>query len=265
VHNRWGGKAHFFFDRLTILFGDGVFPFSEGVRRFLLDEVHLPPKYLKETIYIGIELDRWCITDCNVLQTKRTELGLPENAQVLMSVGALSEQKGLEYSLQAVSQMTGEYPLLQYLIVGDGPLRKSLEALAQDLGLADHVCFLGVRDDVPELMNITDILVLPSLWEGLPQVAVEAMAASTPVVASAVDGVPEVVQDGVTGILIPPRDEVALCGALLEMLRDPGLRVRMGQAGRLRAEHEFSVERMIERYDRVYQNYWHRVQGENGK
>jgi glycosyltransferase involved in cell wall biosynthesis len=115
------------------------------------------------------------------------------------------------------------------------------------------VVFAGHRTDVPEILQALDIFVLPSNWEGLPNAVLEAMAAGLPVVATRVGGVPEVVVEGQTGILVPPRDPNALADALLTLLRDPNLRRRMGQAGRQRVQEYFSVDQMVSKTETLYE------------
>jgi len=132
------------------------------------------------------------------------------------------------------------------VIAGDGVQRGDLEDQTQALGLADAVVFAGFRTDVPALLRAADVFVLPSLLEGLPNTALEAMSVGLPVVATRVDGVPEAVVDGETGLLVPPEDSAALAEALGKLLAEPGTRSAMGEAGRLRAETEFSVERMLD-------------------
>jgi glycosyltransferase involved in cell wall biosynthesis len=138
------------------------------------------------------------------------------------------------------------------MIAGDGPLRPGLEKLADALGISDHIEFLGWRDDTAEVLSHMTIFCLPSVWEGFGIVLLEAMLARKPVVASNVGGVPEVVEDGRTGVLVPVGDVDALARALTSLLLDDGLAARMGEAGRARVEKDFSFAKMIEEYERLY-------------
>ncbi|MFN3477058.1 MAG: glycosyltransferase, partial [Candidatus Methylomirabilales bacterium] len=137
------------------------------------------------------------------------------------------------------------------LIVGEGPLRPSLEQLSQELGLA-RCRFTGFREDIPNLLWLMDVFALPSILEGLPQVLLEALAAARPVVATRIDGITEVVQHGTTGLLVPPQDPTALADAIILLLKDQGLARRLGEAGRKLVEDRFALSRMIEKVDRFY-------------
>jgi glycosyltransferase involved in cell wall biosynthesis len=137
--------------------------------------------------------------------------------------------------------------------VGDGPLRNSLEQLAQALGVSDHVAFLGTRSDVPALLQQVTIGVNSSQNEGFPNAIIEYMAANLPVVATNVGGVPELVIDGETGTLVPSDNPSALADALLYLLRTPVVARRMGAAGRRRVEEHFTAQRMVRETEAVYE------------
>jgi glycosyltransferase involved in cell wall biosynthesis len=138
------------------------------------------------------------------------------------------------------------------VVVGDGPERAQLEALAGQLGLADRVHLAGHQQDVRPWLAALDVLVLSSDWEGMPNALLEAMAAGLPIVATAVGGVPEVVVDGATGLLVPPGDPSALAEAITRLLRDPDLRRTMGQAGRARVERRFSINETVRLTEELY-------------
>jgi glycosyltransferase involved in cell wall biosynthesis len=168
-------------------------------------------------------------------------------------VARLHRQKGLGDLLAAVAWVRERVPDVRLLLIGEGELRDELEAQARALGLSGAVIFAGIRTDVAEIVAALDIFVLPSLWEGTSNAVLEAMAAGLPIVATAVGGTPEVVVDGVTGLLVPPRDPSALAGALVTLLQDADLRHRMGRAGRERVKQYFSLERMVRRTEALYE------------
>jgi glycosyltransferase involved in cell wall biosynthesis len=143
-------------------------------------------------------------------------------------------------------------PNVHFVVVGDGPLRAEVEAEIAARGLTDHVHLTGLRRDVPDLMHSFDLFALSSLWEGLPRVLPQAMAAGLPIVATAVDGNAEAVTDGVNGFLTPPGNPQAFAEALLDLLADPELAARMGQAGLHRVE-EFSARKMVSDIEALYQ------------
>jgi len=178
----------------------------------------------------------------------RQELRL-EKASVLTFVGRFAPPKDPLTLLEAVKKL----PEGVLLLVGDGELRPLVERSIRELGLVDRVRLLGQRSDVPRILATSDIFVLSSRWEGLPYTIIEAMMAGLPVMATRVGGVPELVEDGVTGFLIPPKDPDALAKALQKLLNDPELRKRMGQASREKALKEFTLDRMLRETEKVYQ------------
>jgi glycosyltransferase involved in cell wall biosynthesis len=157
----------------------------------------------------------------------------------VLSVGRLRAPKDFLTLVRAVSQL--EPGAVRLRIAGDGPDRPQLVAEIERLGLADVIELLGTSGDIGALLGAADVFVLASASEGLPMSVLEAMAAGTPVVASQVGGMPELVNDGETGVLVPPGDPAALAAALARLAADPALRGRFGAAGRRRAEAEFSL------------------------
>lgn len=160
--------------------------------------------------------------------------------------------KGLRYLLDALTALAPEFPDLRLEIAGDGSLRSSLDQESRRLGIADRVTFLGWQPDLPSIMAGWDIFVMPSLDEGFPVAAMEAMAAGLPIVASAVGGLPELVQNGVTGFLVPAAVPAAITQRLRELIQDGRKRQAMGIAGRQHVLGDFPVSRMIEQTLAVY-------------
>ncbi len=180
----------------------------------------------------------------------RSALGIPVGAPLIVTAGRLEAQKGLPHLLDAFALVRRELPAARLLIVGDGPERSALVAQADRLGVRDVLHLPGWRSDVPRLIHAGDVFCLASLWESFGLVLVEAMAMCRPVVASRVDGIPEVVVDGETGLLVPPAQPRPLAEALAKVLRDPTLAERLGRAGRLRAAAQFALEPLIARFSR---------------
>jgi len=166
----------------------------------------------------------------------------------------LSEQKGLPYLIEAAKIVCAAEEKIRFLLAGDGPLRAELEAQAREAGLGDRFTFLGYRSDIPQLVSCFDLYVLSSLWEGLPLCLIEALAIGKPIVATRVGGNPELVQEGVNGYIVPPRDPAALAERVLQLYRDDALRRRMGEANVKRFQEEFSLETMIRQYTELYQS-----------
>jgi glycosyltransferase involved in cell wall biosynthesis len=161
--------------------------------------------------------------------------------------------KGIEYFLDAAAIVASRFPDVRFLIVGDGANRSQLQERSQKLGLDQRVVFTGFRTDVPELLSEATLSVLPSLSEGLSNSLLESMAAGVPVIAAKVGGNPEIVEHGVSGLLVPPRDAAALAGAMSNLLADADLTSRLGQAGRRRVSELFSMERSVGETERFYE------------
>jgi len=172
--------------------------------------------------------------------------------RVIGTAGRLVPIKGIVYLVHALAVLRAEFPDLRLEIAGSGPERPALENEVQLLGLADCVTFLGWRADIVRAMTRWDVFVLPSLAEGFGITALEAMAAGLPIVATAVDGIPELVEDGRTGWLVPPGDPAALAERLHVLLLDPEQRRAMGAAGRARAQEHFSIDRMVTGISKIY-------------
>jgi glycosyltransferase involved in cell wall biosynthesis len=169
-------------------------------------------------------------------------------------VGRLVYQKGHEYLVQAMQTLARQFPTLQAVICGEGPLRGQLEAQVGRLGLEKSVHLLGNRLDIGRCLSAADIFVLPSRWEGLPVALLEAMDAGLPVVATRVEGVEEVVEDGEQGVLVPPEDARVLADSIGQLVLEPDRRARMGAAARARIRATYTTDIMCEKYLSLIQN-----------
>ena len=216
---------------------------SEAVRQVLLHSGI--PKHRVQTVYSGVDVDRFT----HVLEVPPL---FPPGTRVIGTVGHLAGHKGHRYLLQATQVLLQSEPRLGVVIAGTGALRATLEAQATDLGITEHVCFTGFREDILPLIQSFEIFVFPSYLEGLGTSILDAMALGKPVVATRAGGIPEVVQDGVTGILVPPRDPAALAHALLYLLRHPQEGKTLGVAGRQRVHQGFTAEQMASGTIQVY-------------
>ncbi len=179
-------------------------------------------------------------------------LGISDDAYVIGTVGALTEEKGHKYLLQAVSNLRKTIPGVVCLLVGDGPERARLESMAQELGIADGVVFAGRRDDVPSLLPRFDLFVLPSLSEGLPMALLEAQAARVPAIATGVGAIPTVIQDGITGLVVPPGDARSLADAILCSQGDTDKARDRALKGYERVREHYSAEKMAQEYLELY-------------
>ncbi len=181
----------------------------------------------------------------------RAELGLPPHAPVAAIVAALRPEKNHELFLRVAARVVQTLPTAKFLVVGDGPRRAELEQLAQHLGLADAVQFLGTRGDVHELLSVVDVAVLTSHMEANPVSLLEALASETPVLAPRVGSIPDVVEHGAWGLLAPAHDENAFSEHLVDLLAHPARAQAMGAAGRRRVLAEYSLEAMVAGYQNL--------------
>ncbi len=180
------------------------------------------------------------------------EWGADDDEAVVGAIGSLTPVKGHTDLLEAAARVVARLPRTRFVLVGDGPSRPALEALARQLGLADRVVLAGVRADVARVLASFDVVALPSHTEGLSNVLLEAMAMARPVVATAVGGNPDVLRDGASGRLVPARDPAALAAGLAGMIEHPEAARRMGREARRDVELRFSLARMVEGYESLY-------------
>jgi glycosyltransferase involved in cell wall biosynthesis len=186
------------------------------------------------------------------VRQQREALGIPADAPIVGTVGRLHRQKGHWILIQATREIVRKIPNVHVLLVGDGPLRKRLEKLSQSLGLGESIHFLGARRDAFDIMAILDVFVLPSLWEGLPYSLLEALALGKPVVATATDGIPEVVVHGESGLLVSPGDPQGLAIAVLQLLNNNAYAETLGRKGRERVVRTFGLDRMVRETSELY-------------
>jgi glycosyltransferase involved in cell wall biosynthesis len=172
---------------------------------------------------------------------------------VIGAIAVLRPQKALSTLLEACATLRSSHPDLRVLIAGDGEERESLERLARTLGLERTVDFLGLRNDVPDVLAALDVSVSSSDYEGTPLALMESMEAGVPIVATRVGGTPDLIDDGVHGLLVPPRDPGALAAAVGELLADPRRRGEMGRLARERRRSEFDIEVAAERFGALYE------------
>ena len=227
---------------------DHVITISEGIRQVLLseglaaDRVSCVRSAVDATPYLApVDRAAFC-----------AEFGLPADALVAGVVAQLIPRKGHRYLLAALLALLACHPRLKVLIFGQGPLEAELRAEVEAAGLAGAVHFTGFRHDLPRWLGGLDLLVHPADMEGLGVSLLQASAAAVPIDTSRAVGLPEAVQDGVTGILCPPGDVAALGAAIDRLAGDPALRARYGAAGRARILAEFSIDAMVDGNLRIY-------------
>jgi glycosyltransferase involved in cell wall biosynthesis len=242
------GRFYQWLDRFAAHLAEHIIAISEGSKKILVEYDKVRPEKIS-VIYNGIDLHKF---DCLSTNPSLKQEFFPDDARIIGTVAELHPCKGHRFLLQAAMKIIAQCPTARFLIVGDGILRSELENLATQLGLENYVYFTGWRADVPQLLQCVDVYAHPSVEEGFGIAIIEAMAMRKPVVASRVGGIPEVVEDDVTGLLVPPENPDALATGILRYLSDPVLAKHAGEQGRERVEKKFTVERMTENYQAVY-------------
>ncbi len=238
----WASRQ-FWVDRGLAKWTDATIAVSESTKRYLITEKKLDPGKIV-VISNGRNLNG-SPPDPAYLARLRQTLGLVTGGPVVGVFARLEEQKGHRFLLDALPAVRERVGAVTVLLVGDGRLRSALENRVEELGLAKTVTFTGYREDAIQLMALCDLVVLPSLYEGMPLVPIEAAILGKAVVATAVEGTSEVIADGLTGILVPPRNPPALAQGIVRLILNPGLRNEMGKRGRARARELFSQERHL--------------------
>lgn len=216
---------------------------SQNMKGWLIKEVGI--KKPVNQVYNGIDSDvfRPCGNDIGL----RAELGIPEKSHLVGVIGRLDPIKDHPTLFRAFAKVKESVCNARLLVVGDGTERRRLESAA-----GEDVLFLGSRSDVPRILSALDVFILPSLNEGISNTILEAMASGIPVIATRVGGNVELVEDGKTGFLVPPRDWQEMALAMMKYLADTNLRASHGKSGRLRVGQHFSVEQMVRGYEAVY-------------
>ena len=191
----------------------------------------------------SMQTDRW---------RTRKDLDVDPETSLIGTIGRLTPVKGIRYLLEAATILLRQGAKVKILVVGEGSIRQDLMAQTHSLGITDNVVFLGHREDTDVLMQAMDIFALPSLSEGIPMALLEAMAASRPIVASRVGGIPEIIEDGVDGYLVEPMDVNNLAERCQRLIESPDVARKMGEQGRKRVERDFSATAMADRVASVY-------------
>ncbi len=247
---RSGWKANFTVDRMAGRFVDRYIAVSYANGRYLVEEKGLPERKVR-VIQNGTDLGRF--NPAHIPPSgMRAELGIGAVDPVMLVAARLEPQKGHSVLFDALPEVLREFPNATVLCLGDGVLREQLEHQSRHLKLQENVRFLGFRSNVMDWMALCDFTILPSFYEGLPLVAVESLAAGRTMVATAVDGTPEVIVNGRTGITVPPGDAAALAAAICSLLRSPALRQRLAEQGRTYVLEHFSQERQVRETGEFY-------------
>ena len=253
IHNIYeGGPLWMAAYRLTNRLVDHMTIISEAAAERFIGE-RIVPKDMLTVVPNGVDTDRLKNVPAGSREAVRSAAGVADGEFVWLAVGRFEIAKDYPNMLHAFARVRGSRPDAVLLLVGRGALQEETEGLVRQLGLEGAVRFLGVRNDIPEVMSAGDGYVMSSAWEGMPMVLLEAAAAGLPIVATRVGGNHEVVRDGDTGFLVPPRDAEALGRAMVRLMAVPGTdRRAMGERGREHVRANYGLNRVAERWERLY-------------
>jgi len=228
-----------------------VIAVSAAVKDFLIKFQKINPNNI-EIIYNGVDLKK--INRTIDIKQAKTALRINPEDYVIGCIARFDEQKGHRYLVQAINKVLAKIKNVFFVFVGTGRLESKIKERINQLNLNDKVKFLGQRDDINNILSALDVFVLPSVWEGLGIVLLEAQAAYLPVVATKVDGIAEVVKDGVTGLLVPAKDAQSLAAAIINLIEDNDKAQQYGKNGHEFVAQNFTIEKMANKIETLYYN-----------
>jgi glycosyltransferase involved in cell wall biosynthesis len=240
-------RVYTFLDKTWLKKMDGVVAVSQEVRRELHKRL---PEAKCEVIANGIDLQRFCLEKNG--NSLRKSFEITGSDFLIGTIGRLVPEKGYQYLITAAKAICRKYPRVKFIVVGNGPLQSELEKLVADNDLGDKIQFSGIRGDIPELLSIMNLFVLPSVSEGVPMVLLEAMAAGKPVISTEVGDIPQIIRHGYSGWLIPPKNTEALAAAMEELIQDSNKAERLALAAREEVKNRFSAKNMASQYIHQY-------------
>lgn len=223
---------------------DAVITTGEAIREKMIDYNRFNPHKIV-SIPTGIDLKRF--------NPYRVKPAFKEDGFLIGMISVLRSWKGHKYFISAAPEILKQIPEAKFYIVGDGPQKENIKRQIKEIGLEDKIFMLGHRTDIPEILAALDVIVHPSTGhEGVPQTILQALAMAKPVVASHVGGIPEVIEDQKTGILIPPCDVKAIANAVIKIFKNPALSKKLGENGRVLVKRHYSFEAMLDKIEEVY-------------
>ncbi|MDJ0795275.1 MAG: glycosyltransferase [Calothrix sp. MO_167.B12] len=224
---------------------------SDPVKEFMISDRKVRPEKI-ETLFYGLPLAEFRPPPHDICENERLRLGLASDDKVVCNVGRLDTQKGQIFLLKAAVSILKEFPKTRFLIVGEGPDRSMLESITQQERISDQVIFTGFRQDVPTLLALSDIVAMPSLWEGLPISLVEAMNMRKPVVGTTAGGMGSAIRDGETGYIVPFKNVDLLAEKIIYLLKDSHLAQRMGEKGWEVCQNNYDISNSVQRLSEIY-------------
>jgi len=243
-------KKYLYAQKILSRFAKQLVAVSESQKRAVLK--YLSVKENKLTVVFNGVSNNPCLGNQEERDSYRSEFGYTNDDFVVASIVVLGKQKGITYLIQSVDAIVKKNSNVKILIVGGGPLEEELKDQASKLAFSESIKFTGWRKDISEIMNAIDLFVLPSLWEGLPMVLLEAMSSRLPVVVTDIADNANVVNNGEAGILVPPKDPDALADSILKVANDESYAKQLADNAYHRYNSQYAVEKMISNYENIY-------------
>jgi glycosyltransferase involved in cell wall biosynthesis len=235
-------------DKIVIRYYDKLIAVSEDIKKQLLS--YAVPRNKIFVVHNGIDVARFSPRKKGKL---KREFKISARYKIIGTIGKLSKEKGHKYFLKAATEIKKKYSNVKFVIVGEGALKRKLKTLAKKVKIENSVIFVGFREDIPEILDDFDIFVLSSVREGIPLVLLEALAKAKPVVSFEVGGIPEVITNGETGILVQARNYKSLAENVVSLLNKPQLAKKIAKKGQERVKKDFNLEAMTDKYQEIYQ------------
>lgn len=258
----WKKWHHKLIDRILLQYTKKIIANSHSVRDFYQKTEKIPDEKIK-VVYNGIEFEK--IEKVKVdFGKKKRELNL-ENAKWIVGTGGrFTLQKGFTYLLKAIPDVIKKFPECHFILIGDGFLMNEFKNLVKKSGIEKNVIFTGYRKDILEIFSICDLIVVPSLFEGMPNIVLEAMAIRKPVVGSYIPEIKEIMKDGENGFLVPVKTPDVISEKIIVLLQNTELRKKMGESGYETIKEKFNLKGMVEKYERIYMKLIEKVRKKNG-
>ena len=231
---------------------------SKQVKKYMVNNLHIPNRKIR-LIFNGIDIEKF--KKLSILRKdKLTELGICSDKKIITNIGRVTEKKGQFYLIQAAKIIVKEFPNTHFLIVGndkdDEKLAQKLKQIVKAENLNNYISFTGVRQDISEILSISDVFTLSSIYEGFALVVLEAMAVGLPVVATAVGIIPEIIINKENGLIVPPKDINALANGIEFILEDEDRAKKMGLRG-VKVAKKFTIEKTVSEYEKLYLSYFY--------
>ena len=246
----WKKWYHKLIDKFLLIFTDKVIVNSFAVKEFY-KKIENIPEIKIEVIYNGVDVEN---IEKILFENdkKREELKLKKNKFIVGTGGRFTEQKGFIYLLMAIPEVLKYFPDCIFIFVGDGPMRKSFEKIVYKLNIKNNVIFTGYRKDILEILSLCNLIVVPSLFEGMPNIILEAMCLKKAVIGTDIPEIKELIKDGFNGLLVPVKNYEKISEKIIYLLKNPEICKKMGENGYNYVKENFSIEKMVKSYEKLY-------------